>query len=904
MQIKMLTPREVLEELGETNTPDDQRALLRTIKNSITGHELRKIEYIQAGLVSQLRTILSELGSEKSAEQEERNAEAADEVALWVHITSILSVIANSGTQFVAPILESDIVRHLYQGLNQTESTRVQLSILRCLNIIVDNLMIKTETGWTSDKRVADSLYTDAASKLAAIIGKSDGGVYLTQQAAQSVMALICKSCNSDRERDTLANSGVLQALCDRLVVLIRSQKVLSRGQGRPASSLNNEPQLSLLLETIVTVVENSHTRANYVANHSGLVAVIAATTQTGHDKQDLYENRAALEIPLPAVPDHYSVSAAKRSQFPPLSSSLGQKRRSSSVRTPRERMVIDEDSNQHHGEHQGEHLIVLWLLSVVRHSMGRRRFAAARLLGNLKHNGLVSSARTRSLGVLLVPILVQMLLSDIDSDLQGDYIYLVPSVLASIVRDNEYLQRAAVETKAISRLVYSLKTSFEDHDDAVVNLWWPQALHGKLTSGEPGRSLGSSGPSLGLRKKMIWRQGLLQALASIIADTESYRKEVVDIGGLSLIIQALEPFASSVMDGDNGDAIVVRGNSPDVLVAACNAIRALTRSPTALRTKLVDADVAKSIIKLLQSVEAEVRIAATMVLSNLAHDFSPMKQNIEPVLRKLCEQAHSANARLRYESLFALKAMVNGSKNELKRKIVEELGPNWIKHLVATDPHDVPAGEVIGLVPKDYRKGSMTRLSEKMDVNLGNDDEYDAHSLEEDLTIQAELLAFLRNLTTGDRPDEIIDFLLEHVGQDDFQQILLDRLKSASSQSQHTLYPTSIVSNTLYILVHLCAADKKFRQKIPSNVPLMKTVSTLLGHSDPEVRCAACWLVTNLVYVNNADAYDAVVQRARELMRLGVVNQIRRMEKGDPVMDVKERAATASECFSKLLST
>lgn len=884
MQLKMVAPAEVLEELNNATSRPQQLAILRAIKNSITGHELRKIEYVRAGLTLHLSAFLSEI---------EHETDTPEDVAVWVHVTSILAVVANSGAPFVTPIIETDLISQLFDGL-QANSTRIQLAILRCLNTIADNLPLQSESEWKSDKVIADALYAqERVERLSAIIRRSDSDEYLSQQAAEAVLVLICQTCASDRDRVMLASSGVLHAICDQLSRIVEIQRLPIDGH-RKNRTICHEASSSLLLETLAVILEDSETNAQAFATHTNLSTALGGLQQARDGMQ-----HTDFAIPLPKVPDHHSVNAARRSQFPPLSAALGQKRRSSSMRTARghNRMVIEDGDDE-----QQENPVGPWLLSIVRNSMGRRRFAAARLIGQLKCHGLISSHRSRSLGVLLVPILVQMLFTSAGSHVHAEYSHLVPSILALVVRDNEHLQRVAFETKAINKCVHGLKASYEAQQSTTIDLWYPHQLHEKLTDGEPERCLGLGGLSQSMRRTMAWRCGLLQALASIVPDNESYRKEVIDLGGLPLIMQALEPFSSSVIQSANSDRIVVRGSSPDVLVAACGAIRALTRSPTALRTKLVDADVAKPIIKLLQTAEPKVRIAATMVLSNLAHDFSPMKQNLEPVLRKLCEQAHSANARLRYESLFALKAMVHGSKNELKRKVVEELGPNWIKHLIATDPHDVPAGEVIGLVPKEYRKGSMVRLSEQMELDDEEHDQYQAHTLAEDLNIQAELLAFLRNLTTGERPDEIIEFLLEHIGQDDFLQVLLERLKTASASQQHALYPTSIIFNTIYVLVHLCAADKRFRRIVSSNVPLMKNISTLLGHAEPEVRCAACWLVTNLIYVNNTDAFDMVVQRARELGRLGVVNQIRRMEKSDPVMDVKERAATASECFSKLL--
>lgn len=564
---------------------------------------------------------------------------------------------------------------------------------------------------------------------------------------------------------------------------------------------------------------------------------------------------------------------------------------------------VIIEDGDN---DENGEYLIVPWLLHIVRISRGDRRLVAARLLGILKVHGLVHPVRARSFASLLVPIIVE----SIDTSKEGAEADIVPSILALIVRDNDYLQRAAVEAKAIPKLTAALKASFDLAQDHALTLWWPRKPDTRLTSGDQGCSLGLVAISQLTRQNMLRRQSILQALASLASDIEAHKTEIVDSGALVQIMQSLEPFSVQIVAGDNVDTIVLHGNPVGTIVAACAAVRVLTRSATTLRTKLVDADVVKPIVKLLHTSEPQVRIAATMVIANLAHDFSPMKQSIEPIMRKLCEQAHSANAYLRKESIFALKALVTNSRNDLKRKIIEELGPGWIKHLIATDPHDVPPGEIIGLVQKEYRKGSMVRVSGEATMEVDEPEEtaeaedFTVHTLQDDLEIQAELLGFLRNFTTGERPDEIVDYFFEQIDQEDFLQILADRLKSGTSQRSVTpAAPPAIIYNCLYILTHLCAADRKYRQVIYQNLILMRQVSILLGHTDPFVRRAACWLVTNLVYANSNESFETLVQRAKELQKLGIVNQIRRMEKNDPVTDVKERAATAAECFNKLLN-
>ena len=95
------------------------------------------------------------------------------------------------------------------------------------------------------------------------------------------------------------------------------------------------------------------------------------------------------------------------------------------------------------------------------------------------------------------------------------------------------------------------------------------------------------------------------------------------------------------------------------------------------LRTSLIDAGVGPPLFALLSHSDVEVQIAATKVVSNLAVDFSPMREAIvqHNVIKSLCEHSHTANARLRLESLWALKHLVLHSSNDIKIRVVQELG-------------------------------------------------------------------------------------------------------------------------------------------------------------------------------------------------------------------------------------
>ena len=64
-------------------------------------------------------------------------------------------------------------------------------------------------------------------------------------------------------------------------------------------------------------------------------------------------------------------------------------------------------------------------------------------------------------------------------------------------------------------------------------------------------------------------------------------------------------------------------------------------------------------------------------------------------VLKVLCEHAHSMNARLRLNSLWALKHLVYMTPNDVKMACLDQLGPGWLKQIVCNDADDsaLPTG-------------------------------------------------------------------------------------------------------------------------------------------------------------------------------------------------------------------
>ena len=867
---------------------------LRAIRNILTGRELKKIEFIHKGLIPSLERCLSSgrTGTESTTR------------GIWPDTAAIIAIIANTGTPFIHPILQSSVPSILIALLHDSTTDPVALyPILQCLNSIVDHLPLTQDENWSVDNTLSQLLYTkDSAASLVRMLGQSSerkrfGG----HQITRSLLDLISRTCITDRHKSVLVEAGIMSAITTYLKRYWTSKSTRNITAQKYSTHRDQlHPIFSMAIHLICQLTTNSARNMKKFLDEDFL----------GIHKDHGVVNNADMH--------HDVLSSGRRSHFPSLiyathSSTAIKRRKASTLHDPGNLVLEDSDE-----DFLADWRDVTWLLHIVRSRQHQCRVMAARLIAILKDHGHIHPVKVRQFASLLIPILVEMIGQSIDVDLldhENQAVLQIPSTLALLVKDSEPLQDAAVFAGAIPKLTNALKLNLEIRHDCEMKVWSPLHADNNTSSNDATRRLGSNGPSARIRLNMQHREGILQALAAIAPTKDSHRKEICDYGAVTQIMLALEPSKWSTTTGVYGENLMSAGNSADAVIAACSAIRALTRSATALRTKLVDVDVAKSIIHLLKSSDPEVRIAATMVMANLAHDFSPMKSSIaeQYVIRKLCEQAHSANARLRLESLYALKALVNNSNNTLKQQVVDELGPSWIKHLIATDPRDVPPGEVIGLIPVEYQKGSRIRNTNDVEMQEAEDDfesenDFSRRTLQQDIDIQAELLAFLRNLTTGENVVVIIDDLMKHIGLEDFLQIIVERLQTAESsirtQSSST-YKSSpeIITNSLYVLAHMCAAKPAYRSAICYHTVMMKQMTSLLKVRSAMVRCAVCWLVNNIVYPTNTREVGDAIPRAKELQKLGIPTEVKRLESSDSSPDVVERARNVSEVLHQLLN-
>lgn len=810
-------------------------------------------------------------------------------------------------------------------------------------------------------------LYSEEYIKCITKVVGDAGNTVVSQQACDAMLALLCKTVTQELQKRALVQAGLLTILSARLASFVVAEGLVPpppEDVNSDDSAISNLPDpappfadLSPVLEALCVLTDQSRTRTATFLDDRAIRSVLP----------DLKDDFAPSDIRrAPWGTSYFSGGAVPRSRlygpfdsllpstlvsekahsatqisFPPLGSALAMpKRRASYLHATTE--IAQSPMTQGLADEMVESSFVSWLLYVVRNSRGKRRLLAAKFLVNLYSLAFVKQERAPSFTALLVPLLTRMLEPEVtraDTTPQINsstlcnglhYSKAVPAVLARLIMDDAEMQSVAVDSHAIANLSAGLKSTFDTPPGRKVAPWQPhKTKEPPADTSVPGTRIGPGGPTSTIRRDMDYREGCLQALAAIAPFDDDYRKEICDQGVLAHIMQALEPY--QIQQG-SGQQVEITGNPSPVILAACGAVRVLTRSVKALRTKLIEAEVAKPIIKLMSSTNPEVRIAATRVLANLAIDFSPVKESVgEPsVVKKLCEQAHSANARLRLESLWALKQLVLNASRKLKQDVVDELGTSWMKLLIKTDPVDIPEGEVIGLVEREYPPSASSSRQSAPDVVMSEESEdtqltggpvaggtgpdsnnsFDTtHTTKDDIEIQAQLLDLLRNLFCGENASDLVKYIFDEMGQDDFFRIMLDRIRPRTlagptrKENFTAPAPAVIVIKVLYILVHIGACEPKWRNVIASQTALMKQVLTFCNHADREIRAQCCWIAINLTYEDDASDRAACKHRAVELQKLGFVAQLRKLE-SDPDLNVRERAKSAMHLMSKLMTS
>lgn len=525
------------------------------------------------------------------------------------------------------------------------------------MNNIADRLPLQSQQKWQTDTRLADLLFSkEHIDCLTGVLGQ-DYKCHRAQVSIELAASLIGKLCTEETHKTALAESGAFDALAVKVASFVVAQGFVLPGADerlRNPGTLGTLPspappgaRLAPILRAVTVIIEHSKSRADHFLSSPAILSVFPKLLPefAPHDVKkgpwgSTYLSGSAVPHHFAASPVDYllpSVSLAQSknptSEFPPL----GHYSRHGHAFAARH-SILDASASD-----DDENAVVPWLLYLVRAESDMVRLMAARLVTALFRLGFAKRYRVSMFSVLLIPVLIRMLDKEYMSEEKtveyGGFIRATerlkeeaPAVLATLVIDDQEMQKHAVDGGAIKRLSQLLKETYNPVHENSQPMWDADGPSGESNFSDvtqpPECRLGPPGYSPIICHIMRYRENILKALAALVPFKDEYRKAMCENGVVPYIIDSLKPHSNDPsVDSSSPNNTAADGNPTATLLAACGAARMLTRSVSVLRTCLIDAGVAAPLFALLRHPDIDVQIAATSVVCNLALDFSPMRE-------------------------------------------------------------------------------------------------------------------------------------------------------------------------------------------------------------------------------------------------------------------------------------
>ncbi|KAI8964940.1 ARM repeat-containing protein [Daldinia sp. FL1419] len=981
-----LDPQSVLAKLNAS--APEQISALRYLKNEVIGHIQKKEEWVLHGILRPIVRVITP--DTLNANEDVRPpfltlTTFTDEDNAKLQALQLLASFANAGPAFLWPLhAVGALPAVLNSSCLQNGHPQIVLAALRFVRDVAAAAAYAPSTSPITSASLAETLFAD---------GPLDSLYHILSQKTPSldgesqisiVTHLIKDLCRDEGHQLALLNKGILDALATKLASfavaegqVLPGAEIIARIEGledfipapaTPASSLDG------VLGAIASIIGDSRFRACKLLYSPSILAVfpianvdpsqspilpLGPTELPGVQRPPTkHMDFEPMDLLLPqTLPDVFG-----HTTIPPLGTSredLGHSGQSApkfqsdmSSRSP------SEDASPSRNDVEGEKAespLIPWLINLIRSRSGSEMLMGTSILTSLFKAGFSYATREASLGLLVVPVLLGMLdevnakIKDIDynqcSRNTASMLSVVeetPAVLARLITDSEPLQRAAFDCNAVKTVCRLLKESFDAPPPRAKSWSW---AFSKKSPDSIGRTsldcrLGEEGQHRFLVHRVKVRENALKAIGALATFKDEYRKAIVEQDVVHHIALSLTPTAE---------------NPISVVLASCYAVRIIARSVSILRTALVDHEVSKPLLQLLRHHDIEMRIAAAATVCNLVVEFSPMREPLVEagLLEALCEHAHSHNATLRLNALWALKHLVHSANVDLKKKCVEELESGWLVRLICDDTEDDALYSARTRSDREVAQNTLNGMDEDIDMGLADDQsrawlstsfykspatpahtdirilreaEKELETLrdndlnpiskarKDDLLIQEQGLDFIRNLiggaSSGNSMDslndttEMIDFLFSTLGQDRLFEILASKLRpkvfhplsrrDGGSDTRIAPPKPKIIVSVIYILVHIAASIPRHRQLVVSQTELLRQLQKLFNSQNKEVRVALCHLINNLTWQDNASDGPGCSQRAQELKKLGFLSKLEALEKGDEELDVRERAKSA----------
>ena len=475
-----------------------------------------------------------------------------------------------------------------------------------------------------------------------------------TRTQVSIVCQLLRKTITTDQERDDLCSVGILDCLAALLASFyVHNHPHPSKAFNSLSDSLPAPPTLKILPEVIGAVNE-------LIRGSKHRVAKFLLSPRL-YEVLPFYNSQASLE---PRIHQHaqyatYDINPTDLSvpwvhngiqktdtRFAKAFPALG-----AAQTNLRNQAFVDFAENEKSNSPPGTGIdssVTPWLIHIMRTTPGLVRVRAAILLSTIAKTKYVCEAKSLTLALLVVPILLDTLrhssiigcasVANPLNDERSQALYEVPTALGSLTGDapslGSTLLKHIVEAGAIKEVCQYLKQTFTTIDNRAPS-WSANPDDSYMEQdGSPTCVLGNRGVSAKVAYLFRCRRAGLALLANVAGSKpgeDKFRKALVDHGAMQCIMDSLTPLNNgsiAMLQSHGGkeklDASV--GNPTSVLIAACRAATAISRSIFLLRTSLIDAGIAKPILSLTQQSDIGTKVGATCVICNLLVECSPMR--------------------------------------------------------------------------------------------------------------------------------------------------------------------------------------------------------------------------------------------------------------------------------------
>jgi hypothetical protein len=572
------------------------------------------------------------------------------------------------------------IISHISPYSN---APQIVVAALRALTDIADAAILAPSSSPLAIETIAEQIFSPQNLESLNAILSISSSKHLAQSQVTLASGLIPKLCGEEKQRNALMTAGVLDSLAARLASFAVSEGFVVPGANLVAernglADVFPEPapsnaKLGPILDAITTIIGDSKYRANRLVLSPAILAVFPSIRidplsgiidprleiDYGLVGDGRCMDLTAMDFVLPAVPmtlSRHSSASHSSHTTPDLSDSQTRSRDSNSqkinssiwdnaFKSPLESEAESEDV---------ECPIIPWLVHLVRSRSSYERLMAASVLASLYKAGLGSkSFRETSLGLLVVPILVEMIAENsngaVDPTKPGHSMRRVvleraPFVLARLIIDCDNLQKAAFDSLAVHALTKLLKRSFTPVElSNQPHLWSPHPnMDIDSDDGPPALRLGERGVDAELAHRIKVREASLQAISALAAGKEDYRKSFMSEDlFMGFVAQSLTLFPrkptlpskdrskdEKANESPPNTAVSGYGTNPlSVIIAGCHVIRMMSRSVSIMRTAIVDYGVYLPVLQFAKHPDVDVQIAATATLANMVLEVSPVRE-------------------------------------------------------------------------------------------------------------------------------------------------------------------------------------------------------------------------------------------------------------------------------------